>query len=544
MEKPWRQMKSTKEQLEHLELRMDLIDDVDALLEVCLREHRDLGKALAVVFRCLHERLGAAALFVRTYNEDLDLTLFSFGVKEELLTRTGSQMFVVTRPTRFEQVGLDWWVIPLDMAGETIGSLGMAMIKGDRRPDWVLFDLLNAAAEQLDNYFWSIQERRRKHLAIQEIQRCMKHRVLVEAVNEAVTVLESSVSIRDLWLFYLDEDVAGRPQIQYLIYQEFEKRYDSVSNPMPELSKLINDLGTAIFALDSPLLARIVPMDGSTETLLIDGLISTTTVGKMVVRPAEGITLSLSNREVIQVFAESLRQRLVDFNRERKMLRQSFSPDVARRLLHEPDYESRWLAHRARELAIMYADIAGFTKLCEQVLLDPVRIGRFVDGWATGAINCIYAEHGVFDKLVGDCAIGLFGPPFFNETAGALVAHAIRAGIAIRDFTRRFLASEENADVWRSPLIGELGVAVGVNFCPGNVGFFGPNGDYTCFSSGMNNTARLQGQAKANQVLLMAEAKGLLDSGRHGSWQWEGPFSAEVKNVKVPLVFFRLKEQG
>ena len=38
-----------------------------------------------------------------------------------------------------------------------------------------------------------------------------------------------------------------------------------------------------------------------------------------------------------------------------------------------------------------------------------------------------------------------------------------------------------------------LGVATGLNDCPASVGVFGPDRDYTAFSSGMNNTARLQG---------------------------------------------------
>ncbi len=540
MEKPWRQLGSAEAQLAHLEKRLDLLDDVDALIEECMREHSDLKKALDVVFRCLLERLQAQAVFVRTYNEDLSMTLYSAGVTPELLAKTGKDMLVVSAPSRFEQPGLSWFVIPLDLAAETIGSFGIAFLKETRPVEWVAFDLLTAAAEQLDNFFYGIQERRRKHMAIQEIQRCLKHRLLIDAVNEAVTVLETAVAVRDLWLFFVDDDVNGRKQIQYLIYQEFEKRYDSVERPMPELTKLIAEKGMAVLAPDSPELARIIPLDGSTETLLLDGLIDSVTVGKMVVRPAEGVSLSLSGREIIQVFADALRQRLVDFNRERRMLRQSFSPATTRRLLRESDYEQRYLCHRAHDLAILYADISGFTKLCEQVLKDPARIGRFVDGWSSGVVERVFAEQGTFDKLVGDCAIGLFGPPFYSVTSAEMAAQAVRAAIAIRDFTRRFLVSDENADIWPSPLMPHLGVAIGLNFCSGNVGFFGPNEDYTCFSSGMNNTARLQGVAHANEIFAMAPLKQLVDSVGVPSWTWEGPFSAPVKNVQNPLSYYRL----
>ena len=53
---------------------------------------------------------------------------------------------------------------------------------------------------------------------------------------------------------------------------------------------------------------------------------------------------------------------------------------------------------------MLFADIAGFTRLSEQVLVRPEAIGRFVDLWSEAAVEAIWDTSGVFDKMVGETA--------------------------------------------------------------------------------------------------------------------------------------------
>ena len=81
-----------------------------------------------------------------------------------------------------------------------------------------------------------------------------------------------------------------------------------------------------------------------------------------------------------------------------------------------------------------------------------------------------------------------------------------------------------------------IGVATGLNFCPLFVGLFGPNEAYTGFSSGMNNTARLQGVATRDEILCMDTFVSTL-----GSDEGFGPEQqAQVKNVADPLRYRKL----
>ena len=75
-------------------------------------------------------------------------------------------------------------------------------------------------------------------------------------------------------------------------------------------------------------------------------------------------------------------------------------------------------------------------------------------------------------------------------------------------------------------------VSTGVSFAPLYVGLFGPNEDYTGFSSGMNNTARLQGIAPGDVILCMESLVDHVDPKLFGE-----PGEAVVKNVAEPLRF-------
>ena len=134
--------------------------------------------------------------------------------------------------------------------------------------------------------------------------------------------------------------------------------------------------------------------------------------------------------------------------------------------------------------------------------------------------------------MIGDCVIGLFGPPFFEDEPAKRCANALDAAVAISELTRA-LTEDPLLKVELERLGEPLDVATGLNWCPVSVGFFGPNDDYTAFSSGMNNTARLQGIAEGGEILCMQELVDALGAPeRFGEAR-----SANVKNVAEPLVF-------
>jgi adenylate cyclase len=111
----------------------------------------------------------------------------------------------------------------------------------------------------------------------------------------------------------------------------------------------------------------------------------------------------------------------------------------------------------------------------------------------------------------------------------------LEAAQHIRDFTRSLNTHRDLPEL--RALSAPLEVAIGVHYCPISVGLFGPSEDYTGFSSGMNNTARLQGLAKGGEILCMEPlVETIGDPSRFAERR-----EATVKNVGGPLVFRALK---
>jgi len=539
--RPWEKLASQAEAIGYLERRQQLNEDIDAILETCIREHRSLRAALDVVFQCMMRSLGPTVVFLRTFDEELRMRVFSNGVTAGMLEFQVPELLLVGSPTRHTTTALDWYVIPLDMSGETIGSFGVAYPIGMAPDISVIFDLMKVVSEELDNYFYAIQESRRKHLIIVEIQKAVAIRVLRQAIDRVVQVLVSAIPIQDLFLIYAEEDRDADSSIRYHLYMEGVKVFDSVGKQMPELELLIQQHRRAIIDLENQDFERIFPADEAAESFPLIDLISGRRLGKLIVRPLDGSGLAVSSREILHVFIESLLQRLVDFNRERNWLRQSFSPRVTESLLREPDYHQRFLSPRRAEVGILMADLHGFTAICEQVLITPERITSFIDRWSHGVVRCLYDEGGALDRIAGDSVLGLFGPPFFRYSSIACVDHLLRAAIQIRSFTTDFLKLPEFDDLRKSTLSASFGVSIGLNLCPANVGLIGPDQAFTAFGSGINDAISLQHIAQTNQILVMHQARQVVGETNLGYCSFVGPTEISLRQHKAPLVFYRVE---
>jgi class 3 adenylate cyclase len=262
-------------------------------------------------------------------------------------------------------------------------------------------------------------------------------------------------------------------------------------------------------------------------------------LGKLVAEVEGG--LDTFGRDLMRIFANSVSQRLIDYNRERRHLAKFFAPAVVSELLSDPDYRRKHLSPRVKPIAILYADINSFTKLCERALRRPDRIGEFVDHWSEGAVRIAWERGGVFDKMVGDCVIIQFGPPFYRGTAARNVRDALLAACEIQAFTKRLERDPKFRGLPRKAKVPGLGVAVGINLCPAAIGLFGPNQDFTAFSSGMNQAARLQSKAGFRETLVMESAAAAMKkAGLAKGMRFEGPFEVEAKNVAKPLRYYRL----
>jgi class 3 adenylate cyclase len=326
-----------------------------------------------------------------------------------------------------------------------------------------------------------------------------------------------------------------RSTYSYRIVVNGEPEYSSAVEPDPRVEKLVEDAVLRLLRSETvdDVLDELHVRSRYLEDVPIYDLDGERTIGRVVVGSHDEVTSFMS--DIVDRFADYLRQRVVDFSREWRLLSRTFPKPFVERLLREGNY-AELFAPREEEVVVLYADIAGFTRLSEQVLREPAVIGRLIDRWSRHVVEIIWETGGVFDKMVGDCVIGLWGPPFYERSAAELCDAALVAARRIREFTAGLVQDPEFPELAESPF--SIGVATGINYCPICVGLFGPNEAFTGFSSGMNNAARLQGLAAIDEILCMdsfVDACG--DPSVFGEAREE-----KVKNVAEPLRYHLLEE--
>ncbi len=513
----------------------DLRTLVDEAIEVALVEHQSLAELMERLLPVVRERLGGAVLFFETFGEDLSLQRFqspesaTLSGLDELTRRTADDTRELVR-----EASPTGTVVaqPIDVAGEWFGRAAIELPAGVP-PEAVEHAAagLGVLAELLDNHLFAIRAAREKHLVMMEIGNALRHRVLSCGLGTAVSVLSRAVPLDRLVLLYASEEPAERSTLRVELFEGGV----AVDDPAARLgleAPLLRALGRACLTAESRELLERFGGRGAQEEVLINGLTNGVLVGKVVATAKRG-SFNTYDRDLIASFAGFVRQRVVDFNKEWRSLALAFRPDDVARLLSTEDYVATYLAPREAEVAVLYVDISGFTRISEQVLRTPAAVASFVERWSARAVDLVWKHGGVFDKMVGDCVIALFGPPFYDTSPEERLAAALRCARDIRAMTNALpdepdLASLRGANV---------GVASGVNLAPLFVGQFGPNANFTGFSSGMNNTARLQGCATKDQILVMEAAARRLSSAEFGFGE---PAAATVKNVAEPLRYVHL----
>ena len=467
---------------------------VDERLERALRDREPLEPTLRDMLPAVLTLLNARYVAVRTTDETLTERTFALGdpptaaLAERLATADVSGALVVEA---------DFIVFPIDVAGDDFGRVIVLASTTWESPEHIA-SLVNTFAETLDNHLDALREP-----------------VLDIGLDRAIEVIRSEVKFDSLLIAFRHEDDVRGASMRYRILRSDGSCLDSRTPTDPKTGAAIR-----VEALDF--------LDGRSRDLL-DRLGIERFREEVLIHGVRDQRIHTHDRELLDRFADALRQRIVDYNREWKVLSQSFPLAVVDRLLAEEDYVARYLKPTVHDVAILYADISGFSRISEQVLVDPRRIGALIDLWGERVCQLIWDEGGVFDKMVGDCVIAFFGPPLHEMTPKDCCERALRAARAIREFTATLDDGVALPEL--RGLTPPIGVATGVNFGALCVGVFGPDEDYTGFSSGMNNTARLQGVATRDEILVMDTVVGHVGDGfTFGEEQ-----GAKVKNVAEPL---------
>ena len=177
----------------------------------------------------------------------------------------------------------------------------------------------------------------------------------------------------------------------------------------------------------------------------------------------------------------------------------------------------------SREVSILFADLAGFTRYSEQH--DPVHVSEMLNAYFEVAIPPIVREHGgEVDSLIGDAVMATFtAPPDAPDHA----LRAARAALALRDRTSALADAHPDWPRFR----------IGVNTGAAMVGVVGAGGgrSYTVIGDAVNVAARLESAAPVGGIAIGAETARRLPGSQLSSMG-----SLQVKGRSEPLDAFVL----
>jgi class 3 adenylate cyclase len=210
-----------------------------------------------------------------------------------------------------------------------------------------------------------------------------------------------------------------------------------------------------------------------------------------------------------------------------------FVPESVKRLL-EKNPEATELEKRDRDVSVLFLDIAGYTRLSEQ--MDPKQLNRLVQSYFSAFLETIHGHGGDVNETAGD---GLM--VVFQSELGA-AAHALNAARAALAIHRQVEdLNQQFAGVFQ-PVFLHMGINSGTALVGATKLSASAGSRWTFTASGpvTNLAARIAGQAQAGEILLSAATAERIK----GSFVLENLGEHSLKNVAAPVLLYRLVPPG
>jgi class 3 adenylate cyclase len=219
---------------------------------------------------------------------------------------------------------------------------------------------------------------------------------------------------------------------------------------------------------------------------------------------------------------------MVDGLKERDTIRNTFglyvNPKFARALLNRP--EAAQLGGRRQDVAILMADIRGFTPMTEN--MSPEATIDVLNRYFSAIIPLIQKHAGIIVDFVGDGLLAFFEPgdASLKVTARRCVACAFEMQTAMNRLNRQM-------DARGLPVI-EMGIGVNCgSVVVGNIGSE-TRKKYGIVGASVNITQRIQGQSEAGEVIIAGPVYDMI----RADIAVKRTFSTGLKGVASPLQLY------
>jgi class 3 adenylate cyclase len=210
-----------------------------------------------------------------------------------------------------------------------------------------------------------------------------------------------------------------------------------------------------------------------------------------------------------------------------------FVPEAVKRLL-EQNPNATELEKKNVEVSVLFLDIAGYTKLSEQ--LDARKLNQLVQTYFSSFLELIQRHHGDINETAGDGLMVIFQA---QPTAADHALNATRAAFAIRQRTEQL--NEEYGGVFPP-----IGLHMGINTGEALVGATKIGGagsqrwTFTATGPTTNVAARFAGSAQAGEIIVGPTTAERIKS----QFVLESLGERTFKNVSQPIHVYRVIPPG
>jgi adenylate cyclase len=176
---------------------------------------------------------------------------------------------------------------------------------------------------------------------------------------------------------------------------------------------------------------------------------------------------------------------------EKEKVRDLLGKVVSREIAEELLSKKIELGGEEKIVTVLFADIKGFTSLCENT--RPEEVLTLLNNYLSSITEVIEENHGVVDKYTGDSVMALFGAPISRSND----AHnAVATALAVQHAMRR--QNEKNVKMGLAEIEAGVGVHTGL-VVAGNLGSQNRL-NYTVVGDSVNLSARLEGLTRKYNI--------------------------------------------
>ena len=264
--------------------------------------------------------------------------------------------------------------------------------------------------------------------------------------------------------------------------QELKKRQEAIAIP-DMLDMLDDEEKKCLIKLEAAVLVPLISKNG---------LIGLLTLGERL----NAQPYSDKVYDSIQIYSNQMVMAVE--NRRLSDIRHAFSryvsPQLKKEIQSNPDKVK--ISGERRRVAILFADIRGFTSMAEK--MKPEDVVDLLNIFLEGLADIVKKWEGYLDKYIGDCLMAVFGAPIshYNDAELATTT-AIEMQKNVEEFN---ITRKKNG-------LPEVEIGIGLNsgsVITGNMGTVDLF-DYTVIGDVANTASRLEGIAGRGQILATKE---------------------------------------